>query len=140
MMVRTTQRSDRFDIADRRRDAGAIFVESLVAAAIVAMILVTTFRVVTDGAAHARMAEQRRMALLVAQSELAAVGVEIPIQAGEKTGVSGEMAWSVDVSPYSDESGASTVGALWKVTVSVRPSAGGRNLVSLRTLRIGPES
>lgn len=139
MMARTARQPDRPVTPDRRGDSGAIFVESLVAAAIVAMILVTTFRVITDGAVHARMAEQRRMALLVAQSELAEVGTEIPIAAGEKSGVSGDMFWSVDVSPYSDESGASTAGALWKVTVSVQPRSGGRNLVSLRTLRLGPE-
>jgi hypothetical protein len=145
MMARIVRTADRFDLGGLRldgrgRDAGAIFVESLVAAAIVCMILVATFRVITDGATHARMSEQRRVALLIAQSELAAVGSEIPIQAGENSGVSGGMAWTVDISPYSDESGASTVGALWRVVVSVRPSAERRDLVSLQTLRLGPES
>jgi hypothetical protein len=140
MMVRITRKTDRCDGERARHDSGAIFVESLVAAAIVAMILVTTFRVIADGAVHARMTEQRRIALLVAQSELAAVGSEIPIEAGENSGVSGGMVWTVDISPYSDESGASTVGALWQVAVSVRPRAERRDLIRLRTLRLGPES
>jgi hypothetical protein len=139
MMVRIDPSADRRDRARGRHDSGAIFVESLVAAAIVAMILVVTFRVVADGAAHARTTEQRRVALLIAQSELAAVGSEIPVAAGESSGDSGDMTWTVDISPYSDESGASTVGALWRVAVSVRPRAERRDLVRLRTLRLGPE-
>jgi len=133
-------RPDRWRAAPcARRDRGAIFIESLVAAAIVAMILATTFHVIADGAARARVTEQRRMALLVAQSTLATVGTALPVASGENTGVSGDMAWTVDISPYSDESGASTVGALWRVAVSVRPRAGGRNLIALQTLRLGPE-
>ena len=123
-----------------RRDRGDIFVESLIAAAIVGMILSATFRVISDGAVRARATEQRREALMVAQSTLDSVGAEIPIKAGEGSGVSGDMAWTVDIAPYSDESGASTVGALWKIVVSVRPRDGGRTLAALRTLRLGPEA
>ncbi len=123
-----------------RPDAGEIFMESVVAAAVVAMIMVAMFRVVADAAIHSRMNEQRRVALLVAKSELAEVGSEIPIASGDTEGVSGDMAWSVQVSPYSDDSGASSVGALWAVDVSVRPRHGGRALVRLRTLRLGPEA
>ena len=139
MTERSIRKSDGDKVTTARRDGGAIFVESLVAAAIVAMILATTFRVIADGAARERESEQRRMALLVAQSELAAVGVEIPLEPGENEGVSGDMVWTVDVAPYSDESGASSAGDLSKVVVSVRPRAGGRNLVALETLRLGPE-
>jgi len=123
-----------------RVDAGEVFVESLVAAAIVAMIMVTMFRVVIDAATHARMSEQRRVALLVAKSELADVGSEIPIESGESSGVSGNLAWTVEISPYSDESGASSVGSLWAVDVSVRPRLGRGELVRLRTLRLAPDA
>jgi len=122
-----------------RVDAGEVFIESLVAAAIVAMIMVGMFRVITDAAMHARMTEQRRVALLVAKSELAEVGSEIPIASGENSGVSGNLAWTVAISPYSDESGASAVGSLWAVDVSVRPRLGRGELVRLRTLRLAPE-
>ncbi len=114
--------------------------ESLVAAAIVSMILAATFRLIADSAVHARLTEQRRMALLVAQSELADVGAEIPIEAGRNSGVSGDLAWTVDISSYSDDTGASTVGALWRVRVSVEPRNGGRSLVTLDSLRLGAES
>jgi Tfp pilus assembly protein PilV len=123
-----------------RTDAGAIFIESLVAAAIVSMILAATFRLIADSAVHARLTEQRRMALLVAQSELADVGSEIPIEAGQTAGSSGDLAWTVDITGFSDETGASSVGALWRVRVSVQPRNGGRPLVTLDSLRLGPES
>jgi type II secretory pathway pseudopilin PulG len=132
--------AERPRLATTRGDAGDIFVESMVAAAIVAMIMVATFRVVTDAATHARMNEQRRVALLVAKSELAEVGSQIPIASGDSSGVSGDMVWRVQVSPYSDESGASTVGALWRVDVSVRSRLERRDLIRLRTLRLGPEA
>jgi hypothetical protein len=122
------------------RDAGEVFIEALVAAAVVSIIMMAMYRVITDAAMHSRMSEQRRVALLVAKSELAEVGALIPMASGENSGVSGDMAWSVLVSPYSDDSGASAVGALWSVDVSVRPRAGGRPLVRLRTLRLGPEA
>ncbi len=86
------------------------------------------------------MSEQRRLALLVAQSEMADVGSEIPIQAGQTSGASGDLAWTVDIAGFSDETGASRAGALWKVSVSVRPRIGGRPLVTLDTLRLGAEA
>src|SRR5665213_2028855 len=80
-------------------DRGAVFVEALVAAAIVAMILAATLRVISDGAVSQRMMENRRMALLVAQSELAAVGADIPVETGESAGFAGNLVWRVDISP-----------------------------------------
>jgi Tfp pilus assembly protein PilX len=140
MMVRFLRISGRPRRGARSADAGDVFIEALISAAVVAIIMVGMFRVVTDAAMHARMTEQRRVALLVAKSELADVGSEIPIAAGSNSGVSAGMVWTVDVSPYSDDSGASSVGGLWAVDVSVRPRAGGRTLVRLRTLRLGPEA
>jgi Tfp pilus assembly protein PilX len=140
MMVRTFPMTGTPRLEAKRLDAGEIFIESLVAAAVVSMIMVAMFRVVTDAAMHTRMNEQRRVALLVAKSELAEVGSEIPVATGGSAGVSAGMAWSVDISPYSDDSGASSVGDLWAVDVSVRPRQGGRPLVRLRTLRLGPEA
>ena len=140
MMVRTYPMAQGPFLKTALGDAGEIFMESVIATAVVAMIMVAMFRVVTDAAIHSRMTEQRRVALLVAKSELAAVGSEIPIASGESSGVSGAMTWSVQVAPYSDDTGASSVGGLWSVDVSVRPRAGGPAIVRLRTLRLGPEA
>ncbi len=119
-------------------DAGAIFVESLIAAAIVAMALAGAFQVIADSASRARKAEVHRSALMIAQSELAAVGADIPLEGGQSDGVVGNLVWQVNVTPYTAEGEANSAGALWKVEVSVRPRAGGQSLVTLATLRLGP--
>jgi len=120
-----------------RNDAGSVFVESIIAAAIVAMALGATFQVMASGASRDRKTQAHRLALQVAQSELAAVGADIPLSAGEAAGISGDLAWRVDVSPYAAEGDPNAAGGLWKVAVSVAPRAGGPNLVSLETLRLG---
>jgi hypothetical protein len=121
---------------DGRRDAGSAFVETILAAAIVAMALGGMYQVIGDGAARSRGVEARRAALLIAESELAAVGAEIPLQPGQAAGLAGDMIWRVDISPYS-AGGDTTVGALLKVAVSVAPRAGGPSLVTLQSLRLG---
>ena len=121
-----------------------MFIESLVATAIVAMILAASLRVIANGAAHAREVEDRRMALMVARSELSAVGAEIPLEAGENGGSSGNLLWSVRIDPYDDSGGdqnlASTAGELWRVRVAVRPRNARRDLVVLESLRLAPRA
>lgn len=119
-------------------ESGAVFVESIIAAAIVAMALGSTFQVIVDSAARERGVEARRTALEIAQSELANLGAEIPLAPGQTAGVMGGMIWRVDISPYSQGDDVSAAGELWQVAVSVRPRAGGPNLVELRTLRLAP--
>ncbi|MEO7027597.1 MAG: hypothetical protein ABI056_08585 [Caulobacteraceae bacterium] len=125
-------------------DRGSVFIESLVATAIVAMILVATLRVVADGAAHARGVEDRRLALLLARSQLSAVGVETPLEAGDNEGVSGGFLWSVRVDAYQDasfdQSAFSSAGDLWRVRVAVRLRGGRRDLVVLNSVRLAPRA
>lgn len=121
-----------------RPDAGSVFVESIIAAAIVAMALGATFQVIAQSARRGHAIEDRREALLVAQSELAAVGSEIPLTPGQSAGLAGDLEWRVDVSPYADAIGASAAGSLWRVEVSVSPRDGGESLARLTTLRLGP--
>jgi hypothetical protein len=119
-------------------DTGSAFVESIVAAAIVAIALGTTWRVVGDGAARDHAAEARRAALLVAQSELAAVGADIPLAPGDASGESGDMAWRVEITPYAENEDRGPGGELLRVAVSVSPRSGGSTLVTLQSLRLGP--
>jgi hypothetical protein len=118
-------------------DAGTTFVESIVAAAIVALALGTTYRVIADGAGRDRAVEARRSALLVAQSELAAVGADIPLAPGDASGEAGDLAWRVEITPYGENEDKSPVGALLRVAVSVWPRGGGPSLVTLQSLRLG---
>jgi len=121
-------------------DLGAVFVEAVIASAIVAMALGATYRVIADSASRDRAAQARRVALLIAQSELADVGAEIPLASGDTSGIDGDLVWRVDVSSYTQGNDDSDAGGLWEVSVVVKPRAGGANLVTLRTLRMGPKA
>ena len=122
--------------AAHRRDAGSAFVEAIIAAAIVALALGATWRVVADSAARDRAAETRRTALLIAQSELADVGEDIPLVPGDASGQSGDLAWHVEIAPYGESEDNSAAGVLLEVAVSVSPIAGGPRLVTLHSLRL----
>ena len=115
-------------------DAGEVFIEAIIASAIVAMALGATYRVIADSAARDRGLEARRAALMIAQSEMADVGAEIPLAPGQTSGVIGALVWRVTVSPYAE---ATAAGALWKVAVAVSPRSGGPALVTLQSLRLG---
>jgi hypothetical protein len=135
-----TVRRRRGDGEGGRGDAGTLFVESIIAAAVVAMVVGAAFRVIADGASRDRSLEIRRAALLLAESELAAVGSAIPLREGQSAGRAGDMLWSVDMAPYDDGIESSTAGALWRVAVAVRARPGAAPLVRMATLRLGPRA
>lgn len=120
-------------------DRGSVFIDSMVAAAIVALALGATFQAIGEGARRSRDVEAHRMALMVAQSQLAAVGSQYPLHPGVSTGEANGYVWRIDVSPYTEGVESSAAGGLWRVAVSVEERAGGPDLVSLHTLRLGPK-
>ena len=122
-----------------RRDGGTVFIDTLVAAAIVALALGMLYRVVGASAHRSVALADRRMALLIAQSELANVGAEIAAAPGTTEGIQGPFAWRVEIAPDPATSAASNTGRLMSVTVSVA-RRGEPALVSLRTLRLEPAS
>ncbi len=118
-------------------ESGSVLVEALVASAMVALVLAFAYRAMGEGALRARAAEEARLATLVAQSRLAAVGRDIPLEPGETKGLEGGFQWRVEVSPVADGSGgASGAGQLYAVTAAVQARQGDR--VALRSLRLGP--
>jgi hypothetical protein len=123
----------------KRSESGSALVEALIGSAIVALTLATMYRSVTDSAARNRMAEEKRFATLIAQSELASVGPIIPVVPGVTTGVEAGLPWRVQIEPLPNSPPASTAGQLWHVTVSVRNSRG-RQLVTLSTMALGKSS
>jgi hypothetical protein len=84
----------------KRRESGSALVEAMVGAAIVAGTLAGMYGAIRESAAHNRMIEQRRIALMIAQSELAAVGSIIPAATGTTEGTQGDFYWRVDIEPY----------------------------------------
>ncbi len=121
-----------------RNDSGSVFIESMVAAAIVALSLAGMYRVIEDGAMRNRAVNEKQNAILIAQSELAAVGAAIPLAPGMTDGTEGPYAWRIDISPSDAASPASNAGPLWQVTVSVRALDGGNAIVTLHSLALAP--
>jgi hypothetical protein len=119
-----------------RSDSGSIFVESMVAAAVIALALAAMYQAIGDGAMRNRKLHEKQMALLVAQSEMAAIGSEIPVASGTTGGTSGAFAWRVDIEPFNAETDASQTGDLWVVTVAVGSAEGGTDLVRLQSLAL----
>lgn len=118
------------------RDEGSALIEVLVGLAIVALSLGGLFEVVGSGAVRAHQAENKRAALVVAQSELAAAGIAYPLDGGPVNGVEGPYSWWI--SAARDGRDNSDAGQLWRVTVQVGLQSGGPVLVQLRSLRLAP--
>lgn len=123
----------------RKRDSGSALVEALIGSAIVAMTLGTMYRAVTDSAARNRMAEEKRFATLIAQSELASVGSIVPVQPGVTSGVEVGFPWRIQIEPLAMNLPPSTSGTVLQVTVSVR-NPKGRQLASISTLALAQGS
>lgn len=122
----------------RWREAGSALVEALIGSAIVALTLATMYRSVTDSAGRNRMAEEKRFATLIAQSELATVGPLVPVAPGVTTGVELGYPWRIQIEPV-DGAPVGNAGQIWRVTVSVR-NPKGRLLVAIPTLALGKPS
>jgi hypothetical protein len=84
----------------KRRESGSALIEAMIGAAIVMGTLAGMYEAIRESAAHNHMIEERRTALMIAQSELAAVGSIIPAAVGVTEGTQGTYYWRVDVEPY----------------------------------------
>jgi hypothetical protein len=124
----------------REREDGSVLIEAMIASAIVAMMLVVMYKSVSQSVTGAHLVAEKRQALLVAQSELDAVGSVLPLKAGSVSGSEGSYIWQLDIVPFRTPDGPSKSGPLYQVTVSVRGHAGGVELIKLHTLQIGSTS
>ena len=122
-----------------QRESGSIFVETMIAAVIVATALGSMYTAVGDSARRDHLIQQKRAAVLIAQSELAAVGPIIPLSGGMTGGIAGPYAWRVDVAPYRGLQGGA-VGQLMEITVSVRALDGATDIVTLKSLALSTGS
>ena len=117
-------------------EAGSIFVETLVALAVLAMVLAGAYRVLADSAARRQQIEARRYAVLVARSALATVGSATPFAVGATEGVDGSEIWRIEMDRCGG--GGSRAGTLYCIQVTVRAAAGGPALATLSTRRLAP--
>src|SRR6266702_3782780 len=71
-----------------KRAAGFTLIEVVVAFVLLTLILATSFEIFTTGFARAGLLEEQSRALVIAQSRLAAAGVEETLKEGETRGES----------------------------------------------------
>jgi general secretion pathway protein I len=105
-------------------------------------VAVMLYRGFSGGLRAANTADSAEAALLVAQSRLAALGIETPLTAGEQEGREGGVLWRMAVRPYAaaDEGASAATGprAFWAtVTVVWRERRGARRSLQLTTLKLG---
>src|SRR3546814_18711653 len=83
-----------------RSDRGSIFLETVIATAIIAMILGADYEAIGDSVKRARRVEHEQLSMLTARSQLAAVGTAVPLTPGITRGVAGPRAGSLEVRPF----------------------------------------
>ena len=118
---------------DMAPQSGFALVETLIATAIIAGMLGVTFQAIQASARTSQMVEDRRLATLVAQTQMAAIGASVTGNFGETRGTTSGINWRITAVPYQQgQSG----GRIKLDLISVSAGNGARELVTLRTLRL----
>ncbi|MGV3510856.1 MAG: PulJ/GspJ family protein [Novosphingobium sp.] len=119
-------------ILKRRTERGFALVEAMVALAIVAGMSVLFFQTLSGSSRAAEGIEVRRLAVLIAQSQLAAAeaGAIRPGEEGESAG----MHWSLSAEPW-EQTARSGGLQLQKLQVSVSLAGSSRPVMVLESLR-----
>ena len=133
---------------DRRqldvRQSGYTLIEVLVAFMILALALTVLMRIFSGGLRNVSVSSDYAVATLIAESRLAATGVDVPLRPGETSGTEGErFEWTVSVQDYQPwpgyRSAAKGVDA-YRVTVTVEwPHGDNTRRVGLSTVRLQTE-
>ena len=126
----------------RRACRGFSLLEVLVAFTILAMLLGALFQVFSGGLRAARSGDQYTRATVIAQSRLAALGVEQPLREGVSSGNDDSpYHWRITVSPYLDDQMLVVDRVLQPLTVHVEvfwEEGGSAHSVSLMSILLGP--
>lgn len=129
--------------------AGFTLIEVVVALVILTVALGALMQLFQSGMRTSSVAEERVLATLLAQSRLAALGVETPLEPGELEGeIDDRFRWSAIIEPYQDDQmpadedePRAPVVVPYQVTVSVYWGPEGEDTparsVSLTSLRLG---
>jgi prepilin-type N-terminal cleavage/methylation domain-containing protein len=122
---------------------GFTLIETLVALVIMIAMATLLYRGFSGGLGAADAAEGAEAALLVAQSRLAALGAETPLEAREREGADGGMLWRAVLRPYAvarrEDAATRQPAAFWAtVTVTWRDKRGSRRRdLQLTTIKLG---
>jgi len=132
-------RSSRRQFATRQ--SGYTLIEVLVAFMILALALTVLLRIFSGGLRNVSVSSDYATATLIAESRLAAAGIDIPLRPGETSGTEGErFEWTVSVQDYQPWPGyrsASQAVDAYRVTVTVEwPNGDNTRSVGLSTVRL----
>ena len=121
---------------------GFTLLEVLVAFAILAVGLVALMRAFGGGLAGLKASQSFEAVASVAESRLAALGVETPVEEGVRTGESGGYRWRAEIVPYAEDAlrdaDVEEGPALYEVAVTVFwQGRGSERSLTLTTLRLG---
>jgi len=135
-------RSSRGQFATRQ--SGYTLIEVLVAFMILALALTVLLRIFSGGLRNVSVSSDYATATLIAESRLAAAGIDIPLRPGETSGTEGErFEWTVSVQDYQPWPGyrsASQAVDAYRVTVTVEwPNGDNTRSVGLSTVRLRTE-
>ena len=130
----------RFD----RRQSGYTLIEVLVAFMILALALTVLLRIFSGGLRNVSVSSDYATATLIAESRLAAAGIDIPLRPGETSGTEGErFEWTVSVQDYQPWPGYRSAARdldAYRVTVTVEwPNGDKTRSVGLSTVRLRTE-
>jgi general secretion pathway protein I len=126
------------------RQTGYTLIEVLVAFMILALALTVLLRIFSGGLRNVSVSSDYATATLIAESRLAAAGIDVPLVPGETSGTEGErFEWTVSVQDYEPRPGyrsaAKGVDA-YHVTVTVEwPHGDNTRRVGLSTVRLVTE-
>ena len=127
----------------RRADSGFTLLEIIVAVAILAVSLAALLQVFSSGLKGARVAQHHTIATLLAESKLATIGVEAPLEEAETSGeYDDDYGLRAAVRRYQEpgpDAAAESPVVAYEVVVTVSwEETGGVRSVSLSTLRLAP--
>jgi general secretion pathway protein I len=126
----------------RNQSRGMTLIEVLVAFVVLSVTLAVILQIFTGGMRNARLADGYSRAVFLAESKLAAAGVERPLMAGDDVGQMVDMQWQVNVLPVDDGGAADRLllpSRLYQVRVRVEWHEDGRaRQVVLDSMRLGP--
>ena len=117
-----------------RDQSGFSLIETLIAAAIIAGMLAVTFQTIQTNARAGQMIEDRRLATLVAQTQIDAIGASTTGNFGETRGTTSAIDWRIVAAPYVPAQPSGGGIKLDLIAVSAGPH--GHELVTLKTLRL----
>jgi general secretion pathway protein I len=126
------------------RQSGYTLIEVLVAFMILALALTVLMRIFSGGLRNVSVSSDYAMATLIAESRLAAAGIDVPLRPGETSGTEGErFEWTVSVQDYQPWPGYCSAASgldAYRVTVTVAwPHGDNTRSVGLSTVRLRTE-